>query len=194
MEFIPAIPRIARLAKIAGLHRSGRVWVLFRLIKKRLANTACQDTFVSLFHKKIEAMGLVYADIELTNIKDKHLAEEGYLPVENIRRMTATMMADSGAIMMAINEDIQAQMGFAFIETMAVQLADSTPLELDVVGPIEVRLGRRRATVTALVLPGSAEPLFGAIPMEYMDLIVDPAARTLGPHPSRPIRPVVSLK
>ena len=108
--------------------------------------------------------------------------------------MTVRMMADSGAIMMAINQDVQAQIGLPIIEKMVVQLADGTLLELDVVGPLQVRFGDRSCTVEALVLPGNAEPLFGAIPMEYMVLIVDPAKQILGPHPSRPIRPMVSLK
>jgi hypothetical protein len=136
----------------------------------------------------------VYADIKLTNLADTILAKAGHLPEHKIRRMTTPMLADSGAIMMAINQNIQAQMGFDFVEKLTVQLADGTPMELDVVGPLEARVGNRSSILTALVLPGSAEPLFGAIPMEYMDLIVDPSARTLGPHPDRPIRPVVSLK
>lgn len=139
-------------------------------------------------------MGLVFADIEITNLEDAILAKKGHLPSEKIRRMTVRMMADSGAIMMAINQDIQAQMGLPIIEKMVVQLADGTPIELDVVGPLQVRFGNRSCTVDALVLPRNAEPLFGAIPMEYMDLVVDPARQALGPHPSRPIRPMVSLK
>lgn len=139
-------------------------------------------------------MGLVFADIEITNLKDKLLADDGYLPTGKIRSMTVRMMADSGAIMMAINEDIQAQLGIPFSERLVVQLADGTPMELDVVGPLVARFGDRTSMLRALVLPGSAEPLFGAIPMEEMDLIVDPAKQTLGPHPSRPIRPMVSLK
>jgi len=139
-------------------------------------------------------MGLVYADIEITNIEDTILAKNKYLPINKIRRMTTRMMVDSGAIMMAINEDIQAQMGLSVVERLVVQLADGTPLELDVVGPIKVFFGNRSCTVDALLLPGSTEPLLGAIPMEYMDLIIDPAMQTLGPHPSRPIRPVLSLK
>ena len=139
-------------------------------------------------------MGLVFADIEITNLEDVILAKAGHLPSKKIRRMTVRMMVDSGAIMMAINEEIQAQLGLSVTERLLVQLADGTPLELDVVGPLEARFGDRSSLVTALVLPGSAVPLFGAIPMEYMDLIVDPAKQTLGPHPSRPIRPMVSLK
>jgi len=139
-------------------------------------------------------MGLVFADIEITNLEDAILAKAGHLPSGKIRRMIVRMMADSGAIMMAINEDIQAQLGLPLSERLIVQLADGTPLELDVVGPLEARFGDRKSTLMALVLPGNDEPLFGAIPMEYMDLIVDPAKQTLGPHPSRPIRPVVSLR
>jgi len=139
-------------------------------------------------------MGLVFADIEITNLEDVILAKAGHLPSGKIRRMTVRMMADSGAIMMAINEEIQTQLGLPFSERLVVQLADGTPMELDVVGPLQARFSDRTSMLRALVLPGNAEPLFGAIPMEEMDLIVNPAKQTLGPHPSRPIRPVLSLK
>jgi clan AA aspartic protease len=139
-------------------------------------------------------MGLVYADIEIINLEDTILAKNNHLPASKVRRMTTRMMVDSGAIMMAINEDIQAQMGCPVTDRLKVQLADGSTLELDVVGPLKVNFGGRSCTVDALVLPKGTEPLFGAIPMEYMDLIIDPAMQILGPHPSRPIRPVLSLK
>ena len=54
-------------------------------------------------------MGLVYADIELFNLADEILCEDGYLPKEKIRQMTINAMADSGAIRLAINENIRQQ-------------------------------------------------------------------------------------
>jgi clan AA aspartic protease len=139
-------------------------------------------------------MGLVYANIEMINVEDIALHRRGYLPADRVRRMTTRMMVDSGAIMLAINEQIQTQLELPFMYSRAAQLANGSIVELDVVGPLEVRFGDRTSTVNALVLPGNTEPLFGAIPMEEMDLIVDPAQQALTPHPDRPLRPVVSLK
>lgn len=56
-------------------------------------------------------MGLVYADIEIFNYADETLSEDGYLPIEKIRKLQITAMADPGAIRLSINENIQKQLG-----------------------------------------------------------------------------------
>jgi hypothetical protein len=51
------------------------------------------------------------------------------------------------------------------------------------VGPLEVWWKDRRATCDALVLPHANEILLGAIPLEGMDLVVDPRAdEVVGRH------------
>jgi hypothetical protein len=52
-------------------------------------------------------MGLVYANIVLINGRDLIFAEAGYIPKENIKKMTVSMLVDSEAYMMAINERLQ---------------------------------------------------------------------------------------
>jgi hypothetical protein len=113
-------------------------------------------------------MGVVYAEIELINSADVENAKRHRIGEEEIRRMRLTMLVDSGAYMMAINETIQAQMDFPFLERRKVQLASGQVVIYDVVGPIEVRFANRRAVCSAFVLPGDSEPLLGAIPMEEM--------------------------
>jgi hypothetical protein len=113
-------------------------------------------------------MGLVYADITLINGEDLILAKRNIIGKEEIKRMTVTMLADSGAYMMAINENIQAQLQLPIKETRKAQMADGSIKEYNVVGPIEVKFKNRRCSIDAMVLPGDNEPLLGAIPMEDM--------------------------
>lgn len=42
--------------------------------------------------------------------------------------------------------------------------------------------------------PPGCEPLLGQIVMESLDLIADPARRTLTPRPESPIEPTLKLK
>lgn len=49
-------------------------------------------------------------------------------------------------------------------------LADNSVIELEIVGPVEIRFANRRTTQEAMVLPGNAEVRLGAIPMEAMDV------------------------
>jgi clan AA aspartic protease len=139
-------------------------------------------------------MGMVYADIELINSVDVEMARRHTIGMEEIRSMRMTMMVDSGAYMMAINETIQAQLGLGFLEKRTVRLASGQLVEYDVVGPVEVRFANRRAMCSAFLLPGDAEPLLGAIPMEEMDVIIHPKRQELIVNPEHPDYAVLRMK
>jgi clan AA aspartic protease len=139
-------------------------------------------------------MGLVYADIELINADDIVLAKNNIIGQEEIKSMHVNMLVDSGAFMMAINENIQAQLHLPFKQKRKAQLADGGVMEYDVVGPIEVRFKNRQATCNAFVLKGDAEPLLGAIPMEEMDVLVHPTRQELLVNPEHPYYAVLKMK
>ncbi len=100
--------------------------------------------------------------------------------------MTVSMLVDSGAYMMAINETICGQLGLPVKEKRKVQLANGEIAEHNVVGPVEVRFKNRRSNMDALVLPGDNEPLLGAIPMEDMDVLIHPQRQELIVNPEHP--------
>ena len=79
-------------------------------------------------------MGLVYADITLINGEDLILAKRHIIGEEEVKQMTVSMLADSGAYMMAINENIQEQLQLPFIQKRKAQMANGTIEEYDVVG------------------------------------------------------------
>ena len=137
-------------------------------------------------------MGIVYANIELLNGGDVELSRRKYISDEDIRQLNINMMVDSGAIMLTINEEIREALGLEIIDHRPSQLADGTRLTLPVAGSIEVRYEGRFCTTNAHVLPDDNEPLLGAIPMEEMDLWINPARNILtAVHPEGP---VMSLK
>ena len=139
-------------------------------------------------------MGLVYADIELFNYADETLCEDGYLPMDKVRNMTITAMADSGAIRLSINETIKKQLGLRVRQQLDVSLADGTKIKLDVAGPVRLKFKDRDCITDAFVLPGDEEPLIGAVPMELMDLVVMPTENKLDYNPKHPDGPLYSLK
>jgi clan AA aspartic protease len=147
-----------------------------------------------IFECKPNFMGVVYAEIELINTVDAENTSRHIIGEEEIRRMRLTMMVDSGAYMMAINETIQSQMDFPFVEKRKVQLASGQVVVYDVVGPIDVRFANRRAICTAFVLPGDSEPLLGAIPMEEMDVLIHPKRQELVVNPEYPNYAVLKMK
>lgn len=139
-------------------------------------------------------MGLVYADVEITNLADETLCEEGYLTIDKVRKMSVKIMADRGAIRLTINEEIRSKLGLRKRNAMDVLLADGTKRTLEVAGPVKIRFKDRDCITDAFVLPNNEEPLLGAVPMELMDLIIIPSAEKLDYNPLHPDVPLYSLK
>jgi len=131
-------------------------------------------------------MGLVYADITLINSVDDALAQDGAIPKENVRKMDVKALVDTGAITLTINDTIATQLNLKVKERIDVVLADGSQSKRDVVGPVDIRFKNRSTTVRALVLPQADEVLLGAIPLDGMDVVIDPLAEQLIVHPDRP--------
>jgi len=139
-------------------------------------------------------MGLTYAEIELINADDIALARRNIISQDEIKRVNISMLADSGAFMMAINDNIQEILQLPFKEKRKAVMADGTVVEYDVVGPVEVKFKNRTATCNAFVLSGDAEPLLGAIPMEEMDVLIHPQRQELLVNPEHPEYAVLKMK
>lgn len=139
-------------------------------------------------------MGLVYADIELINGGDLEMVRRHLMDKDEVKRMTVNFLVDSGAYNLCINEVIQEQLQFPIVEKRKAQLANGSIEEYEVAGNVEVRFGNRATTCRAMVLPGDSEPLFGAIPMEDMDLIIHPQRQELLVNPEHPYFAQMTLK
>lgn len=138
-------------------------------------------------------MGLVYATLELLNADDLSQARRNRLPDTEVKRMKVRAMVDSGAVMLAINETVKTQLDLPVLEYRTARLADEA-MKLEVVGPVEVRFENRRCLTEAFVLPGNAEVLLGAVPMELMDVLIHPAKQQLIVNPEHPNIPQLSMK
>ena len=135
---------------------------------------------------------MTYANIELYNADDLAYVRKGIIGEDEVRQITVKAMADSGSVMLCINESLQKVLGLPFRKKKRSQLTNNTVVELDVVGPVIILYLDRECSTNAIVLPDDSEVLLGAIPMEEMDLYVHPSRNELLPvHPEGPI---MSLK
>ncbi|CAH2573298.1 MAG: clan AA aspartic protease [Planktothrix rubescens PR222] len=139
-------------------------------------------------------MGLTYAEIEIANAGEIYLAQKGYILPENVKKITVKALVDSGAYMLAINESIKLQLDLPKLEEQIAELADGSKLKLEIVGPVEVRFENRSTTCRAMVLSGDAEVLLGTIPLEDMDVLIDPRQQRLIVNPASPYLAKKSLK
>ena len=139
-------------------------------------------------------MGLTYAKIQLENQYDEYSWFEGKIEKDKVRSVVVNMLIDTGAIRMAINETILAQLGLKKGFKMNAALADGSIKTLELVSGIKVSFGDRTCYTDAFVLPGNTEPLLGAIPIEAMDLVVISSENKLQYNPKHPDGALFSLK
>ena len=139
-------------------------------------------------------MGHVYANITLLNSFDTILELRGELPQEKVRKKEVKALVDSGAMTLTINEEIAKQLDLDVREQIEVTLADGSVRKCDIVGPVDIRFANRSAIIRALVLPGADEVLLGVIPLEEMDVMIDPVSQQLVVHPDRPLRAQMKVK
>jgi clan AA aspartic protease len=131
-------------------------------------------------------MGLVYAEIELINMEDVALQRRGMLPDVEVRRTKSKALVDTGALDLVINEEVQDQLDLPVLHQRTIWLADESTREVNLVGPVEVRFENRSTIVKAIVLPGAEQILLGAIPLEGLDVCIDPVQETLIVNPKSP--------
>ena len=131
-------------------------------------------------------MGLVYAEIELISTVDIALHIRGFLSEDKIKRVRIRALVDSGAYMLVIPDHIRRQLDLPLIQEQVFRLADDSEVTGEVVGPVEVHFENRSTTVRAVVLPGAEEPLLGSIPLEDLDVVIDPKQQRLIVNPRSP--------
>jgi hypothetical protein len=126
-------------------------------------------------------MGITHADIVLENLFLK-------------RTLPARALVDSGSVFMTVPQHLAVQLGFDLDEvgTREAVLADGSRKRVPMIGPLRVHFGDRFCDLSALVL--GDEPLFGAVPMEMMDLVLHPATQTLSINPQNPYVPAALAK
>lgn len=133
------------------------------------------------FNVRSVAMGHVFAQLELSNPRRPDLN-----PV-NVKAL-----ADTGALMLCIPEHVALQLELDQESVREVSVADGRKRNVPYVGPIKVSFGKRFCYVGALVL--GDEVLLGAVPMEDMDLVVNPAKREVTVDPESPNIPHARVK
>lgn len=138
-------------------------------------------------------MGQVFADVKLINSYDLEMARRHIIGEEEVKSMNVNILVDTGASMLAINENMQEYLKLPVIGTRKSQLANGQSCEYNVVGPVELHFKDRSTSCRALVLPGDAEPLLGAIPLEELDVIIHPFRQQLIPNPDHPDMPLMKL-
>ncbi len=138
-------------------------------------------------------MGEIVVDIKLENRLDRGLFERGFGLESEIRGTTIPAIADTGAAMLALPEEVVEHLGLQNLDTISTVYADGRSGLLSIAGTVTVRIGQRRMDTECIVLPRGTDALVGQIVMERMDLVADCVSQTLAPRPESPDRPLLRV-
>ena len=126
-------------------------------------------------------MGLIHAEVGLSNPTRSELAS-----------LTVSALVDTGAITLCIPEHVAVQLNLSELEKRDVETADGRHVPVPYVGPVQIRFANRSCFTGALVLGGSV--LLGSIPMEDMDLVINPRKQCVTVNPESPDMPSAVVK
>ena len=139
-------------------------------------------------------MGLIHTGVELSNPGNRELARPcghvgSFAGAKLLRRkrraaLRVVALVDTGAITLCIPEHVAVQLSLSELEKREVTTATGNRVSVPYVGPVQVGFGNRSCFTGALVLGESV--LLGAIPLEDMDLLIDPRKQQVTVNPESP--------
>ena len=128
-------------------------------------------------------MGHVFAEVTLKNVYDTAYARNGYIKEEEIRSLTVTAMVDTGASTLFISEGMRLKLGLKIMGKTSIHIANGTWVACQVTEPVELIWKDRFSPFSAVIIPGSDVTLLGVVPLEALDLMVNPVTQeVVGAH------------
>lgn len=138
-------------------------------------------------------MGKIMTKVKLTNQTDWNLALTGRLDPAQVRTVEVEALVDTGATMLALPADVCRTLGLVEEGVRNVRYADGRRRSVPWVGGVRVGILGRDMTCDALVQAEGTTPLIGQIPLEGLDLVVDPKSQDVSVNPASPDVPLMEL-
>jgi hypothetical protein len=121
-------------------------------------------------------------EITLENPLDVLKAQEGYIKESDVHRVTVNALVDTGAWTLVIGEDMEKQLGLKFLRKHVSEVSGGEKKEGYLAfPPVSIYWHDRISAVYPFVLPGEPEVILGALPMEIMDVWLNPRQECLVP-------------
>ena len=133
-------------------------------------------------------MGTVTETITLVNNADITRANDGRITEGEIRQLTVEALVDTGAMSLVMGEETCKRLGLGIVKESTALLAGGVKQPCKITAPVIIKWKDRDTSIRAVVLPGresggKEKILLGVIPLEDMDLRVNPVdSRLEGVH------------
>jgi predicted aspartyl protease len=140
-----------------------------------------------------EYMGEVKETLTLVNAGDATMARRGIIKESEVRQVTVDAIIDTGAGPLVITEALRQRLGLEIEREDSVFLAGKVPQKCIIAELVRIIWRDRYTHSSPIVLPNGDDTLLGVIPLEDMDLLVNPVERCLaGVHGSKWVQQVRS--
>jgi clan AA aspartic protease len=143
--------------------------------------------------EKEAPMGKVMTKVKLTNNTDLENSHRGILAPDRVRSVEVEALVDTGATMMVIPAEVAVALGLEMADTRRVRYADGRTAALPRATAVRIEILGRDMVSDALVEAAGTTPLVGQIPLEALDLVVDPRSRDVHVNPASPDMPLLDL-
>jgi predicted aspartyl protease len=129
-------------------------------------------------------MGRVTTEATVENLKDIWDVERGMIPPEHARKLIVPdAIVDSGATLLSLPTRLIQQLGVEKTGTRNVT-SSAGPREAAMYEAVRLTIQGRWCTVDVMEVPNSVPTLIGQIPLEHLDLVINPSSRTLTGNPA----------
>jgi clan AA aspartic protease len=139
-------------------------------------------------------MGAVMTNLKLWNSADIDNVASGLIKPEDVRKQEVEAMVDTGATTVVIPIDVCRRLGLRPFRTTQVELADGSLWEMTYFRSVWIEILGRGMSCDVLAAPEGTTPLIGQIPLEGLDLVIDPRSREVRPNPEHPDGPLYYAK
>ena len=128
-------------------------------------------------------MGIVHAEITLKNSFDCANYQRGLIKEQDVHSVSVTAVVDTGAMSLVISDELCQMLALRIQGEKIALVANGQRVSCKVTEPVNIYWKNRYSSLSAVVIPGAEKVLLGAIPLEDMDLIVNPITQELiGAH------------
>jgi len=137
-------------------------------------------------------MGRITLKIKVENLEDILRAERGQLAPEQVRSVQVDALVDTGATLLCLPAKAIAGLGLSLLGTRKVTTANGT-VETRLFQGARLTIFNRTCTVDVMELQNGVPALIGYVPLEVLDLILDPKRQAVVPNPEHGDKIVLDL-
>jgi clan AA aspartic protease len=130
-----------------------------------------------------DPLGRVTTTARIENLKDLWDAERGMIAERDVRRFDAVQaLVDTGSTTLALPKRVIELLGLKKVGDRTT-ITTRGPSQVSMYEAVRLTIMDRKCVVEVMEVSDATPPLIGQIPLEMLDLVVNPGARTLTGNP-----------